>query len=142
MCAVLDFLLNPFWNWTSNVSLWIDGVASASVRGVILPRRGARRGPGRARQSAFSSRRRLRGDRWARVVPWERGSKPYSPAGAGPFPFVEVALPTPLPSLRAPASHAGLVEFCDAAQRKVRIEIPTDPDLCLRLMEAFWRSAL
>jgi hypothetical protein len=70
------------------------------------------------------------------------GSKRHSPAGVGPFPFVEVALPTPFPSLKGPASHAGLVEFCDASERKLRIEIPTDPDLCLRLMEAFWRLAL
>lgn len=68
------------------------------------------------------------------------GPKLDSSASTRAFPFVEVQLPIQQADRRAPAATLGAVEFSDFSQRKLRIEIPTDPDLCLRLMEAFWRS--
>lgn len=62
-------------------------------------------------------------------------------ASTRPFPFVEVQLPMPPPDPMAPVASRGAVEFSDSSQRKLRVEMATDPDLCLRLMEAFWRSA-
>ena len=51
-----------------------------------------------------------------------------SPPSTQPFPFVEVQLPAHLPGWTAPAAHVSAVEFSDSTQRKLRIEMSTDPD--------------
>ena len=61
--------------------------------------------------------------------------RPTAPSG-----FVEFQLPPALDGWITPTAKVGAIEVSDALRRKLRMETPTDPDLCLRLLDAFWRS--
>ena len=111
-------------------SFWWAATAQARIHGVS--------GVSRSLRIGYHKLRRLAAEDHSlhSIGPKVNGS-----ASTRPFPFVEIQLPTHPPALMAPEASKGAVEFSDSSQRKLRIEIPTDSDLCLRLMEAFWRSA-
>lgn len=105
-------------------SLWQAAALLARVHGVSGVARSLRLGYHALRRRAES----LEGVQVAR----SKGPQPLPPTSSG---FVELRLPPALAD-RRPAT----IEVCGRSHRRLRLELEVDAELCVRLIDNFWRA--